>query len=364
MPSKKILFLSPYPENKAPSQRLKYEQYFTCFEQAGFEVTTKAFVNLKLWSILYKPNFIIQKLYYTLLGYINRFLILFSIHKYDIVYVHLWVTPIGLPIFEWMVSKLSKKLIYDIDDMVFLGHSSDANKLWEPLKGKKKMIYLMKKANHVITCTPKLDEFVRQYNSNATDISSTVDTAERYLPILDYKNKSEIILGWSGSHSTSKYLYLLTDVFLELSKKYKFKLIVMGDKDFFIENISVEAYEWSEKIEIPTIQKFDIGLYPLPNEEWVYGKSGLKAIQYMAIGIPTVASAIGANFRIIQDGENGYLADSQTDWVKKLSALIESDVQREKIGKAGRKTIEEKYSVEANKQKYLSLFNQLLENKS
>jgi len=359
--SKKILFLSPYPVDKAPSQRLKYEQYFSIFENSGYEITTKSFVSEKLWKILYLQGFIIQKLFFTKLGYIKRFFTLFSIRKYDIIYVHLWVTPIGPPIFEWLTIKLAKKVVYDIDDMVFLGHSSDANKLWRNLKGKSKMIYLMKKANHVITCTPKLDEFVHQFNLNTTDISSTVDTTNRYQPINNYENKHPIVLGWSGSHSTSKYLYLLSDVLKKLTSKYDFKLIVMGDSSFKIEGVNIEAYEWKESIEIDTLQKFDIGLYPLPDEEWVYGKSGLKAIQYMSLGIPTIATAIGANFRIIENNKNGFLVkpNNFNEWEQKIEKLITNASLRKQLGEAARKTIIEKYSLKANKEKYLTVFNSI-----
>tara|TARA_R110001592_G_scaffold89458_4_gene263120 strand:- start:1408 stop:2493 length:1086 start_codon:yes stop_codon:yes gene_type:complete len=361
MPKKKILFLSPYPENKAPSQRLKYEQYFSVFKESGYEITTNSFVSEKLWNILYQPGHFIKKLIYTILGYINRTAILFRLKKYDIVFIHLWVTPIGTPFFERIACLLAKKIVYDIDDMVFLGHSSDANKFWQNLKGKRKMIYLIKKADHVITCTPKLDAFVKQFNQNTTDISSTVDTEKRYLPINNYKNDHQLVLGWSGSHSTSKYLYLLSDVFKKLALKYDFKLIVMGDSSFRIKGVNIEALEWDESIEINTLQKFDIGLYPLPDEEWVYGKSGLKAIQYMALGIPTIATALGANFRIIENEQNGYLInpDDYQEWDIRLETLLNDAELRKKLGQNARKTIVDKYSIEANKEKYLAIFKSL-----
>jgi len=359
--NKKILFLSPYPIDKAPSQRLKYEQYFSAFIDNGYQIKTASFVSLKFWKILYLPNFFAQKVFHTILGYLKRLLLLFSIRKYDIVYIHLWVTPIGIPLFERLVVLLAKKIIYDIDDMVFLGHSSEANKFWQALKGKNKMLYLIKAANHVITCTPTLDQFVQQYNSSTTDISSTVDTEIRYQPTNNYSNNHQLILGWSGSHSTSKYLYLLGGVLKELAKKYDFKLLVMGDSSFKIEGVNLEAHEWSEAIEIETLQQFDIGLYPLPDEEWVYGKSGLKAIQYMALGVPTIAAALGANFRIIESGENGYLItpDNYNDWKNKLELLMIDPVHRKKIGLAARKTIKEKYSIAANKHKYLDIFKNI-----
>ena len=141
----------------------------------------------------------------------------------------------------------------------------------------------------------------------ATDISSTIDT-DAYVPKTEYarSNNLTFTLGWSGSHSTSKYLYLLTPVFKKLKELgYDFKIKVMGDPNFYIEGISVEAFPWDETYEVDVIRGFDIGLYPLPDEKWIYGKSGLKALQYMGLGVPTIATALGTNFRIIQHGING-----------------------------------------------------------
>ena len=96
---------------------------------------------------------------------------------------------------------------------------------------------------------------------------------------------------------------------------------------------------------------------PLPNDEWSKGKCGLKGLQYMGMAIPTVMSPVGVNTDIIDDGENGFLADSEDEWVDKLSQLIEDKMLRTRIGISGRKTVVDNYSVEANKHKYLELFS-------
>lgn len=356
---KKLLVVCPFPENEVPGQRLKYEQYFDSWRADGFDITIKPFVSPKFMKIIYQPGKFHLKFLYTVLGYIRRTILLFSLRKYDVVYSFLWVTPFGPPIFERLLSLLSKRLIYDIDDLVFLKHESKANRFIAFLKGKSKPIFLMKKAHHVITCTPFLDEFVRKYNTNTTDISSTVDTTTRYLPVNKYKNDHQVVIGWSGSHSTSKYLYLLKDVLQELSKEVDFKLVVMGDKSFHVEGVNIDAFDWKEEIEISTLQGFDIGLYPLPFEEWVLGKSGLKAIQYMALGIPTVATEVGTIHRIIVDGENGYLIpeNNKTIWKDRILALIEDENLRKKFGSMARQKILAQYSIEANKNSYLNILN-------
>jgi glycosyltransferase involved in cell wall biosynthesis len=361
MLAKKILFLSPYPKDVAPSQRLKFEQYFAHFEKAGFEITTNSFISITFWQFIYLPGKSFKKMVYTILAYFKRFKIILTLKKYDVIYVHLWVTPFGPPVFEWLLTKIHKKIIYDIDDLVYLkANKSKSNQLISFIKGRQKPIFLMKMANHVITCTPHLDEFVRKYNLNTTDISSTINT-DTYQVVKNYKNDHTLVLGWSGSHSTSKYLYLLKDVLIELNQDYPFKLMVMGDANFNIEGLDVEALAWREEIEISTLQRFDIGLYPLPDEQWVLGKSGLKALQYMALGLPVVATAIGANYRVITDNETGFLVNTEEEWLIALKQLIENEKLRESFGTKGRAKVETSYSIKATAPTYLKILNELIE---
>ena len=356
--NKKLLVICPYPQGVAPSQRLKYEQYFEAFMQDGWFISVKPFISAKFWKIIYQPGNILQKSWHTLLGYLDRFLLLFKIRNYEVVYLHLWGTPFGPPVYEFLVRKLAKRLIYDIDDLVYLKNTeSKAHPLVTWIKGRQKPIYLMKHADHVITCTPYLDEFVKKYNQHTTDISSTVDTRSRYQVVNQYNNKNALTIGWSGSLSTSKYFYLLENVFKKLRQSHQFKILVMGDPNVSIDGMEIESIAWQADYEIEKLQEFDIGVYPLPDEEWVYGKSGLKAIQYMALGIPTVATAIGANFRVIEDGKSGFLVKTEQDWFEKLSLLIESPELRRTIGSNAREKVEQQYSIDANKNRYLSILN-------
>jgi len=360
MQRKKILILCPYPEDKAPSQRLKFEQYYDHFRAAGYDLTVSSFVSPSFWNVIYKKGHLLQKAYYTIAGYIRRLGDLFRIRRYDLVYVHLWVTPLGPPIFERLVRSLSRKVVFDIDDLVYLKNlKSKATPLISKLKGAQKPLYLMRVADHVITCTPYLDNFVRQLNVNTTDISSTVDT-EAYQAKSGYSLKEgKLVLGWSGSLSTAKYLHLLDDVFRQLCRHIDFKLLVLGDRNFRIEGVDVEAYDWEKSIELSTISRFDIGLYPLPDEEWVYGKSSLKAIQYMAMGIPTLGTAIGTNFRVIEDGVSGFLINTPEEWVSRIIQLAENIELRKRIGENARQKVVANFSISANKDIYLEILNKM-----
>jgi L-malate glycosyltransferase len=356
---KKILIICPHPEGIVPGQRLKYEQYFESWRNAGYEITVESFMSAKMQNIVYKKGFLFTKIAETIKGYFKRVKLLFALKNYDIIYYFLWVTPFGPPIFERMFCYFSKKIIYDIDDLVY---SKNKTTSWyiRILKGYSKPIFLMKKAHHIITCTPYLDNYVKQYNKNTTDISSTVDTENRYFAVNKYTNDKPIIIGWSGSHSTLKHFLTIQNVLKAIQLKYPTVIIkIMGGTNVEIDGVKIESCEWSETIEISTLQSFDIGIYPLPNEEWVYGKSSLKAIQYMALGIPTVATAIGTNFRVIEDGKSGFLVNNETEWIERISQLIENPDLRKEIGFAARKKIENEFSTKANAPKYLSILKDL-----
>ncbi|PKP03175.1 MAG: glycosyltransferase [Bacteroidetes bacterium HGW-Bacteroidetes-6] len=365
---KKILVLCPYPENCAPSQRLKYEQYFDSFRQAGYQVKTSSFVNKRFWKIIYKHGLWLSKACFTFTGYVKRIYDLFRIRRFDVVYIHLWVTPLGLPVFEWLVRLLARSVIYDIDDMIFLGHSSNANRLLQGLKGRKKIIFLMKSSDSVITSTPALETFARNHNKNVTDIPATLNTCG-FDAKTEYSIQGSVVLGYSGSHSTSKYLHSIEPAFEKLLqiKTFEFVVFVVGDSRFRFSNpdIPVEAKDWTLADEHADLMRMDIGLYPLTDEPWVYGKRGGKALLYMGAGLPVIATAIGTNFDTFQDGENGFLVGvtDMEDWVSKIVMLAHDENLRRKTGVAAREALEKNFSVEANKDKYLKVIASITKRK-
>ena len=355
---KHILVVCPYPENEVPGQRLKYEQYFEHFRRNGYQISVSSFFEPSFYKILYTPRTYFRKIIGTLWGYVKRTFLIFRLPFYDGIYVFLYVTPFGTSFFERLYRLFSKRMIYDIDDLVFLGRVSQVNLLVAPLRNPRKYFYLIKAADHVIACTPYLDSIVRKYNSRSTDISSTINT-DKYFPIEIYSNDHKLVLGWSGSHSTVSYLRILEPVLKILRERYDFKLLVIGVSDFKIEGLDVEVIPWNESTEVRDLRRIDIGLYPLPNEVWVLGKSGLKALQYMALGIPAVATAIGANFRVMENGVSGFLVSSNDEWGARLRELLSNPELRRRIGQSGRERVEQYYSVRANEPVYLGIFDEV-----
>lgn len=360
MKRKKLLIVCPHPEDVAPGQRLKYEQYFDFFRENGYDLDIKPFMTMRFWNIVYKRGHFIEKVFWTILGYLRRLVLIPKIPFYDGMYIFLNIIPFGTPFMEWIYITLNPNYIYDIDDLYYLGRTNKVNKILRLFRSPAKYEYLMRHAKHIIVCTPYLQQYAGQFNKNITDISSTINT-DTYLPIEKNKEKDEIILGWSGSQSTYPYMHYMDEIIKEIAGERKIKLHILGTDNYRIEGVDVVSYKWSKDLEIPFIQGFDIGLYPLPlDDEFVYGKSGLKALQYMAIGIPTVATAVGTIFRIIKDGENGFLAKTKEEWKTKLMLLIDNPVLRERIGLNARNTVESEYSIKTNRDKYLSILRTVI----
>jgi len=350
-----IVLLCPYPVDTVPGQRLKYEQYLDFLRSEGYQISVHSFFSNDSFAILYQDGKTLQKIFGVIQGFCRRLLLLPQIQKADGIYVFLNIVPVGPAWLEWLFLRFAKKTIYDIDDMVHMIPTTSANIISRPFKTPSRYFMLLRRSDHVITCTPALDRLARLYNPCTTDISSTINTST-YLPVNDYSNDKRLVIGWSGSHSTIPYLHLLDSVFQELSARFNFKLLVLGTSFFRIPGIDVESVPWSVETEIPNLQRIDVGVYPLPDTTWVQGKSGLKALQYMSLGIPTVASNIGCNSRVIENGVSGFLVHNHESWVNRLGQLLQDPELRRKIGTRARERVVRYYSVEANKNTYLSLY--------
>ena len=363
---KRVLVVCPYPEDSAAGQRLKYEQYFKPLSEQGYSFQVASFLDQKTWDVLYKEGHLFKKLFGLIFGYFRRIKTIFDIGNYELVYVFMWVTPVGPPIFERAYRLLSKKMIFDVEDNYIdpqiVPNSDNRNFFLKFFMGNSKQLYLAKNADYVITSSEYIAAETKKINklSNVIFISSSID-AEKFIPINKYSNNKKIIIGWTGTYSTKIHLDLLKEVFIRLSKKIDFKLRVIGNFNYDIEGVDVESIQWSKGNEVRDLQGIDIGVYPLPYENFVLGKSGLKAIQYMSIGLPVVATAIGTTNDIIEDNVNGRLVRSEDEWFEKLYELIVNANLRERLGKKARQDMLEKYSTKAIYNKYIEVFNSTLE---
>jgi L-malate glycosyltransferase len=360
MIEKRILIICPFPEGVAAGQRLKYEQYFDSWEENNYKVTISPYMEMHMWEILYRRGYYARKVIGTIRGIFVRFRDIFRVSRYDIVYIFQWITPFGSTWFERLICRLSKTIIYDLEDNAILKMNNDINPFISFLKNPNKIKYLVKNADHVITSSPFLNDYCVKINDKkkCTYVSSSVDT-NIFIPVNSYSNNSKIVIGWTGTFSSKQYLDSLRGVFVELSKSREFKLRIIGNFEYEFEEIDLEVIHWSKEDEVRDLQGIDIGIYPLTPSDWVLGKSGLKAIQYMAFGLPVVATNVGTSSKIINHLDNGWLVTSEKEWVEALRVLIDNSFLRKKLGTNARKLIVRKFSTNVIKDQYLSILNSL-----
>ncbi|MGP8216961.1 MAG: glycosyltransferase family 4 protein [Bacteroidia bacterium] len=358
---KKILFITSHRRNRSPGQRFRFEQYYEYLEQNGFKCDVSYIISANDDIYLYRKGKYFKKFIIVLKSIWKRFKDLKRANDYDIIFIYREALLIGSTFFERRFRKTEAKLVFDFDDSVWLYDTSEANKRFEWLKNPGKTARLIELSDMVFAGNQYLADYALQYNGNVKIVPTTIDT-EEYKRDTSVKKEDSICIGWTGSITTIKHFEFAAPILRILKEKYgnRISIKVIGDRNYVHKGLGIQGLPWNKENEIKELSTFDIGIMPLPNDKWSKGKCGLKGLQYMALEIPAIMSPVGVNSDIIQDGVNGFLADTPEEWIDKMSRLIEDKFLREKIGKEARKTVIEKYSKEAQKGNYLKYFNEIL----
>lgn len=354
----RVLFLTPYPKGKAPSQRFRFEQYCSLLQEAGIAYRQQPFLSESTWRILYQPGYTLRKALGIGAGFFRRLQILFQLHRFSCVFIHREASPIGPPLFEWAIARLWRKpIIYDFDDAIWLPNTSESNRIAARLKFHHKAAAICR-WSHTISCgNAFLANWARQHSKGRVVINpTTIDIKQLHKEVKNQHGK-EVVIGWTGTHSTLTYLKALQPVLERLALEYpqlSFCVISNQPPDFSLPRL--KYIPWKKETEIQDLLRFHIGLMPLTPDPWSEGKCGFKALQYMALGIPPVLSPVGVNKEIVQHGKNGYFALTQEEWLRALKELIENPELREKMGFYARQAVTARFSVEANADTFVGLF--------
>lgn len=357
----KVLILVAHRPDRSPSQRYRFEQYIPYLEKNGFEFVWSPLLNEKDDAIFYGKGGAIKKISILLKGRLQRQRDVSRFKEFDIIFIQREASFFGHSYFEKAAYESGKKVIFDFDDAIWLADTSEANKKWEWVKDPSKFSTNVANAHLVIAGNRYLAEKAKESARGEVKIVPTTVDTENHIPKPDLRGKEKVCIGWSGSFSTIKHFEEVLPVLKDLNKKYpgKLEFKIFGDALYQNAELGIKGIPWSANTEVDVLNSFDIGIMPLPNDEWAKGKCGLKALTYMSCGIPVVMSAVGVNTEIGSDG-NALLVNSKEDWMDALTKLIENKSLREELGKRGRKVVEERYSVKAHKEKYLKLFEELI----
>lgn len=340
----KALLLTRYGRMGA-SSRLRFMQFMPWLENAGVSCDTQPFFSDAMLASRYQAG---QYTRSTLLGsYRERVGQMKRRRNFDLV----WIEKEALP---WLPAMLERALLrnvpyaLDFDDALFHNYDLHSSVLVRRVFGHR-IDRLMAGARLVTAGNEYLAQRAREAGAKWVEIIPTVIDLERYVPrqarLSASPSDAPLRIVWIGSPSTAAYLALLAEPLRALAGRFSFELRVIGAQ-YTLEGVNVKCVPWHESTEVDSIAECDIGIMPLKDSPWERGKCGYKLIQYMACGLPVVASPVGANLQIVQNGRNGLLAETAQEWEASLGQLLADAALRDEMGRAGRERVESEYCVQ------------------
>lgn len=356
----KVLFIASHRPERSPGQRFRFEQYFNYLEEHGFECELSFLVEPSDDQFLYKPGHFLRKMRFVRKCIAKRRADVARMGDFDIIFIAREALMTRSTWFERAFRRSGARIIYDFDDSVWLSNVSDANRRWGWVKDPSKTSKLIALADLVFAGNHYLADYAKRFNPRVEVVATTIDTSV-YLPRTT-RPEGPVVIGWSGSITTIRHFRYAEPALRELKAKYGDRIAfrVVGDSSFRLKELGIIGLPWGRESELDDLRAMDIGIMPLPDDEWARGKCGLKGLQYMALKIPAVMSPVGVNSEIVQHGINGFLPRTQEEWVQCISRLVEDAELRRAMGDAARQTVLERYSVQAWKERYLQLFNNLI----
>ncbi|MFZ1702572.1 MAG: glycosyltransferase family 4 protein [Pyrinomonadaceae bacterium] len=346
----KVLGLASYPV-EAAATRFRLAQFVEPLREHGIDLTVSPFMNAAQFKRLYAGGGVAGKAASMISPVLKRLGQTLSVGKYDVILLQREAMFFGPAIFEWLYRTLGRlPVVLDLDDATYVSYVSPSyGKIGSFFKAFGKTDKLIEKADLVICGNRFIADYVENKGTKAVVIPTIADT-EVFRPTA--KENKVPVIGWIGTHSTFPFLEFLFPVLERLATKHEFVLKVVGSgrDEIKIKGVEVENLAWSLEREAADFASLDIGLYPITvsdsaSEEWLKGKSGFKAIQYLAVGVPFVMSPVGVCAEMGEADVTHIEALTDDDWFRALDRLLSDRDLRTKMGEAARQHSVEHYSV-------------------
>lgn len=350
--SMRVLVLSTNTP-RAAYVRYRFLQYVPTLLLAGIECDLAPLLSPSLELALYTRGAFARKAALLAAATLRRLIHVGRTRRYDVVLILREAHLFGPPVFEWLVNLLGRPFILDVDDAVWQPYDSPTyGRMARHLKCSWKYRGLLPKAAAVIAANSTVAGEALRFNRNVTRIPTVVDT-EVYTVRETRMPGEPVVLGWIGSHSTARYLDDILPVLDRLAAVAPFRLRVVGaEREIPGRGFPIENVPWAADREVADVQSFDIGLFPINDDAWSRGKSAFKAVQYGAVGIPTVASPVTTSREVVLDGISGFHAGTQEQWFQALRELIVNQDLRTRFGLAARQHVMRHYSLRVHADRF------------
>ena len=346
----KVLALASYPV-EAAATRYRLQQFIEPLAARGIELEIRPFIDADLFGSLYRQGSFARNAAGLLTAGLKRTADLPAFKRADVILIQREAMIFGPPFIEWIAKKLfGRPVLLDLDDATYISYTSPTyGYLGKILKWQSKTDDLIRWAD-LVTCGNRgIAEYVTSKGSTARILPTVVDT-KLFRP--RENTNSTPVIGWIGTHSTFPYLKTIFPVLTSLANLYDFRVKIVGaGTEVTIPGVQVENLPWRLDREVEDFQSIDIGVYPIDGSlyggQWAHGKSGFKAVQYMAVGIPYVATPVGGSSEIGEHGVTHLFATTEDEWHGSLEILLRDEKQRLAMGKKGRQYALQHYTVDA-----------------
>lgn len=342
----RLLILSRYSSLGA-SSRMRTYQYVPSLKAQGFDVTASSFFDDHYLRRIYGANGWLAGRVGAAMevwsAMVQRFSSIIMAGGYDAIWLEKEVFPYLPGFFEKLLCRRGIPYVVDYDDAIFHNYDLSSSRVVRAVLGRK-LVPLVSGAVSVTVGNNYLRTYAETLGARSVCVIPTVVDVERYRATSEVSD-DEFRVGWIGSPSTVRYLDLIKGALQTLSKERAVRLVTVGAPEFSVPGVRMERHEWTEATEASLIETFHIGVMPLFDTPWEKGKCGYKLIQYMASGRAVIGSSVGVNPDIIGPCA-GYVATTEEDWLRAFRCLAESRSLRSTMGAAGRRRVEQFYSLQ------------------
>jgi glycosyltransferase involved in cell wall biosynthesis len=351
----KLLLLTRYSRLGA-SSRLRYYQYLPHLKAQGIDVKVAPLLGDDYLRDLCADKR--KNLAAIFRAYFRRLDHLLNSSRFDLLWVEYEILPWFPAWGEGILASLGLPYVVDYDDAIFHRYDMHPRSIVRVLLGRK-IDRVMRRAALVVVGNQYLADRARKAGAKRVEYLPTVVDLERYRAV-PYHDNSVFTIGWIGSATTAQYLHIVSSALAEVCRHGSARLVLVGSGQVQLDGVPTDIRPWSEETEAADIQGFDVGIMPMPDDPWTRGKCGYKLVQYMACGRPVVASRAGVNPEIVEDGVNGFLAATTSDWVHAFNALRENPALRKRMGRSGLVKVETNYCLEVTVPRLASLLRSVI----
>lgn len=350
---KKVALLTKYG-NRAASTRQRFLQYRPYFEAVGFDFEEQPLLDNAYLDKLYEGG--VRDTKHVVSRYIDRVSWLIWRCDADIIWLHCELLPYLPGLLERLARIPRRPVVFDFDDAIFHNYDLHPRATVRAMLGNK-LQTTIGTAEMVLAGNEYLADYARS-NGKRVEVVPTVVDIDHYVPAPAIRSPETPRVGWIGTPSTwAEYMVPMLPMFSTISTKLGARVTAVGASGQ--EKSGIDIVPWSEETEVSRIQDMDIGVMPLADTPWARGKCGYKLIQYMACGLPVVASPVGVNRDIVEHGLNGFLAETSDEWRQAVETLICNPELRQRMGREGRKKVEQFYSLQVHGPRVASLLSEI-----